>query len=148
MSLIEVIVCTAIVAVMLVPIAGVIRASGQSISQATGTASVEARLRTGLRWLAAAIRQGDVVAIRTRRLTLRMPDTSIATVDVRRGRFVINNNGTETTLVEGVRDVQFQVINRVTPPVTRTGLSVSLRARDPNGGWVTVTSAIAEPPQI
>ncbi len=148
-SLLEVIACTAIVAVMIVPIAGVIRASSQSIATATGNTSVQAGLRTGLRWVASTVRDSDILAVNTRRLTLRLSDSSVARIEVRRGNLVLLRGNDETVLVDGVREVQFRAINRVTPPIAQTGLAISLRAQDAaSGQWVTVNSTIAVPPQV
>lgn len=146
-SLIEVIVCTGIVAVMVVPIAGVIRASGQSIAQADGSVSVEANLRTGLRWVSQAIRDGDIVSVRGRRLTIRMPDNSLADIEMRRGNLVLVSGADVTVLTEGIRDVRFLAVNRVSPPVSRTGIVITLQSRDASGGLITIDTTIAHRPQ-
>ena len=148
-SLIEVIACTALVAIMIVPIAGVVRASAQSIAQANGSASTEARLRSSLRWVAQTIRESDIVTVGSTRLIVQLPDTSVGTFEVRSGDLVLTSGGNQTVLIESVRDIRFASLNHGSPPLTRAGLAISLRAQDASGnGWVTVNAIIAEPPQI
>lgn len=147
-GLIEVIVCTALVAVMVIPIAGVIRASGKSIARADGSASTEAELRRGLRWLGDTIRDGDVLVVRARQLQIRLSSGDVATIRVRRGALLLDDGSIQTTLAENVRDIRFTELVRTTPPSTRIGVSMVLRARDPvTRLWVTVDSTIAIPPQ-
>ncbi len=146
-SLIEVIACTAIVAVMIVPIASVMRASAQSIALSNGGGSVESDLRSGLRWAVQVIRDGEVTGVGGRRLTLQMPDSSTATVEVRNRNLVLVNGTNQTIITEDVRDVRFQSINRVTLPVSRSGVLITLRARDSNGVLVSVDATIAHRPQ-
>ncbi len=148
LGLIEVIVCTAMVAVMIVPIAAVIRASGQSIAQSNGNNSTAATLRSGLRWLGDNIREGAVISVQTNRLQLRLPSGDVATVQVRNGVLELDDGRTRTTLAENVRDIRFAELNQTAPPSTRIGLAISLRARDTaTQAWVTVNSTIAIPPQ-
>ncbi len=147
-SLIEVIAATAIIAVMIVPIAGVMRASSQSIAAAEGDASDEASMRTALRWLSTTVRDSDVLRVRSRRLVLRLSDGNTASIQVRRRNLVMRIGTDETILCQGVRDVQFQAINRVTPPVSRTGIRVTARMRDADGNWTTVENTISELPQV
>jgi hypothetical protein len=146
-GLMEVIVCTALVAVMIVPIAGVIRASGQSIARSEGSASTEAELRRGLRWLGDTIRDSDVLVVRSNQLRLRLSSGDVATIRVRRGTLELDDGSIQTALAENVRDIRFSELNRTTPS-TRIGVSMVLRARDPvTRLWVTVDSTVAIPPQ-
>jgi hypothetical protein len=148
-SLIEVIACTALVAIMMVPIAGVIRASAQSIAQSNGNASGEANLRTALRWVSQTVRDSNIVSIQDTRLVLRLPDASVGTLEVRRGELVLASGNDQTVLIENVRDIRFTALRDSSPSATRTGLDISLRTADANGnGSVTMNSIIAEPPQI
>jgi hypothetical protein len=147
-GLIEVIVCTALVAVMIIPIAGVIRSSGQSIARADGSTSTEAELRRGLRWLGDQIRESDVMVVRARRMQIRLSTGNVALVRVVGGTLLLEDGGTQTILAENVRDVRFTEMRQATPPNTRVGVSMALRARDPvTRAWVTVNSTVAIPPQ-
>jgi hypothetical protein len=147
-GLIEVIACTALVAVMIIPIAAVIRASGQSIAQADGSTSVEAELRRGLRWLGETIRDGDVIRVRTRQLQIRLSSGNVATIRVRRGTLILDDGASQVVLAENVRDIRFIDRTQLAPPRTRIGVSISLRARDgATGTWVSVDSTVAIPPQ-
>ena len=147
-GLIEVIVCTALVAVMIVPIASVVRSSSQSIARADGSTSTEADMRRGLRWLGETIRDSDVLLVRPRLLRLRLSSGDVANVRVRRGTLWMDDGSSQTALVENVRDIRFTDRIRATPPSTRIGVSMTLRARDPvTRLWVTVDSTVAIPPQ-
>ena len=71
-SLIEVIACTALVAIMIVPIAGVIRASGQAIAQSDLDTSTEAKMRRGLCWLSDSIRDGQLLGVGSNEMKLTL----------------------------------------------------------------------------
>lgn len=148
-SLIEVIACTALVAIMIVPIAGVIRASTQSIASAEGDTSTHGKLRVGLRWLQDTIRESDVLAVGGRQLGLRLSDGRIVTIRVQAGNLVLIDGVNQTILVEAVRDIRFTSLRRITPPRNRVGISMTLRARDlVTLQWVSVTATTAETPQV
>lgn len=147
-GLLEVIICTAMVAVMIIPIAGVIRTSGQAISQSNGDNSTEASLRSGLRWLRDAVRDGSVVSVRARSLQVLLSSGDLATVEVRRGNLVMDDGRSQFALAENVRDIRFSELQQLNPPRTRVGVTMTLRARDPATGLtVAVDSTVAIPPQ-
>ncbi len=147
-GLLEVIICTALVAVMIIPIAGVIRTSGQAISQSNGSTSTAASLRSGLRWLRDAVRDGSVVSVQARRLQILLSSGDVATVEVRSGDLVMDDGRSQFALAENVRDISFRELRQVAPPQTLTGVSMTLRARDPiTRQWVTVDSTVAISPQ-
>ena len=147
-SLIEVIACMAIVGVMIVPIAGVIRASGQSIHAASGNHSVQASLRTGLRWVAQTIRDGQVLAVQNRRLTLKLADGRTARIEVRGNELLMLSGRDQVVLAEGVRDVEFRSLVTGSRPPARVGVSITLRARDNSGSLTSVAATVAYRPQI
>jgi hypothetical protein len=147
-GLLEVIICTALVAVMIIPIAGIIRTSGQAISQSNGSTSTEASLRSGLRWLRDTVRDGSVMSVRARRLQVLLSSGDVATFEVRRGDLVMDDGRSQFALAENVRDIRFREVQQVAPPRTRTGVTMTLRARDPvTRNWVTVDSTVAMSPQ-
>ena len=147
-GMLEVIVCTALVAVMIVPLAGVLRASSQSIARADGSSTTEAGMRQGLRWLAETIRDSDVLLVRARLLRIRLSNGNVANIRVRRGTLWLTEGSSQTALVENVRDIRFAETVQTAPPGRRVGVSMTLRARDPvTRAWVTVDSTVAIPPQ-
>ena len=147
-SLIEVIACMALVAIMIVPLAGVIRASAQSIARANGGTSSEAKLRRSLRWLGDTIRDGDIVSVRADRLQIRQAGGDIAAIDVRAGTLILDDGRNQTVLAENVRDIRFTELTQVEPPSQRTGVSMTIRTRDPaTGSLVSVDSTVAVRPQ-
>lgn len=148
-SLLEVIACTALVAVMIIPISGVIRSSGRAISQSNGSTSKEASLRIGLRWLQAAVRDGSVVNVRPRQLGILQMNGDAATIRISRGNLVVETGQSQFVLAEDVRDVRFSELTQLAPPNNRTGISISLQAQDPTTGQrVAVASTVAIPPQL
>lgn len=147
-GLLEVMICTALVAVMVIPIAGVIRASAQSIARADGSDSTEADLRQSLRWLASTIRDSDILSVRARRLQLRLSNGDVAQVRVRRGTLWLDDGTSQTAIAEGVRDILFAERRQAGPPGNRIGVTMTLRARDPiTRVFITVDSTVAIPPQ-
>lgn len=147
-SLIEVITCTMLVAVLLVPLAAVIRASGQSIAEAEASTSTEAELRRGLRWLGDTIRDGDLISVRTNRIQLRMCSGEVGNVRVRGKTLEFQNGKDNLPIANQVLEARFTELRQATPPKKRIGLLMSLRARDPDSGaTIVLDSTLAIPPQ-
>jgi hypothetical protein len=148
LGLLEVIVCTALVAVMLVPLAAVIRASSQSIAHAEGSQSKQAELRRSLQWVADTIRQSDVVSVNANRLQLRLRSGASATIEVRAQTLSMVSGRTRTPLANNVRLIRFSELRQTTPPGERIGVTMTLQALDPvTGTTVNVDSVVAIPPQ-
>lgn len=147
-SLIEVIACTAIVGVMIVPIAGVIRASGQSIQAAGGNHNVQATLRTGLRWVAQTIRDGQLLAVQNRRLMLKLADGRTARIEVRGNELLMISGRDQIVLAEGVQGAEFRSLVTSSRPPARVGVSITLRARDSAGSLTSIAATVADRPQI
>ena len=124
LGLIEVIVCTALVAVMIIPIAGVIHASGQSIARANGSSSTEAELRRGLRWLGDSIRDGNVLSVGASQMQIRLRSGDVVTARVQGGKLLLNDGISQTTLVENAANIRFTELKQTTPPRTRIGVSI------------------------
>tara|TARA_R110002049_G_scaffold4601_5_gene32770 strand:- start:1072855 stop:1073346 length:492 start_codon:yes stop_codon:yes gene_type:complete len=143
-SLLEVIACTALVAVMLVPIAGMIRASGQSIQRAHhGTTSDQ--LRTTLKWLRETIDAGEVIGVGNRSLQLQLVDGRLARIYVQSGDLILDDGTDEVLLASDIRDILFQSIRSATPPRNRVGIDIRLRGRDASTGQImTVNCTVAE----
>jgi hypothetical protein len=148
-GLLEVIACTALVAVMMIPIAGVIRASGQSIRQAQGGGTTHASMRTTLRWLRETIQSGQVLAISASAIRLQTEDGRLVRIAVRSGDLVADDGATPIPLASDVRDIRFAPLRSSVPPHDRIGIQVRLRARDSSTGQtVSVACVLAETPQI
>ena len=148
-SMLEVIACMGLVALMLIPLAGVIRASGQSIAQANGEGTLATQMRRGLRFLNQSIRDGEIIRFRQNRISLRMPSGNTAVVRVQRGRLEMREAGESIVLVEGVRRVRFIQRQQRSGERLRTGIEIQLNARDPETRRnIRVTSAVAIPTQV
>ena len=147
-SLLEVIACTALVAVMLVPIAGVIRSSGRSMRQAQNVRT-GSQLRQTLKWLRETIDDSQVVNVSRNSLQLQLSDGRSARVSVQSGELMLDDGADQVILARDVRDVRFQSVRSPTPPRNRLGLQIRLRAQDVESGqWVDVDCTVAETPQI
>ena len=145
-SILEVIACTALVAVMMVPIAGVIRASGQAISQSDLDPSTEARMRSGLRWFSDAIRDGSVTGIGKTEMKLTLKSGTDVKFTIIDGDLVMTDGTDIVGVVEKVKAIQFDQIVQSTPPNSLAGISMSLSADDPVSGKVVVISALVSIP--
>ena len=147
-SLLEVIACTALLAVMLVPIAGVIRASGQSIQRAQD-GRTPSGLRSTLKWLRETIDDGQIVNVARRSLQLQLGDGSSARVFVQSGELLLDDGTDEIVLAENIRDIRFQSVRSSVPPRDQVGLEIRLRAIDAEtGDVVSVFCTVADTPQL
>ena len=147
-GLLEVIVCTALVALMIVPLAAVIQASTRSIARANGSPSTEAELRRALWWVSNTIRDGQLVSVRSNRLQVQTRQGDVATFRVSRGTLWMEDGEGAMAMVESVRSVRFTEQTQAASPQTRTGLTIEIRARDSRtGDPVTVRSTLSIPPQ-
>lgn len=148
-GLLEVIICTALVAVMIVPIAGVIRSSAKSIGRSNGSATTEAQLRRGLRWLAMTVRDSQIQSIRPRVLRLRLDNGEDAVVRIRRGQLLLQSDDENTVIADPAKRIDFAELKQSAAPQERIGLSMLLTADDPNTGTsVSVDTVVAIRPQI
>ena len=147
-SLLEVIACTALLAVILLPIAGIIRASGHSLRQAQ-QGSTSANLRSTLNWLRQTIDEGQIVSVASNSLQMRLSDGRMARVFVDRNELVLDDGTDRIQLAEDVRDIRFQNVHATLPPRNRVGLRIQMRGTDPaSGQLVSVEATVAETPQI
>jgi len=147
-SLLEVIACTALVAILVVPVAGVIRASGQAIAQSDQDASTEAGLRRGLRWLSDAIRDGTVLSVGRNELRLTLNDGRDVRFAVTNGVLLMIDGRDQVVVADDVREIQFSEVNQATLPNSLIGIGISLRATDPGSRQpVIVNSMVSIPTQ-
>lgn len=131
-SLLEVIACTAIVAVMMVPIANVIRASARSIGR-SGQATPQASARSAMRWTREAIRSGQIIDVNGRSVTFIASDGQKSAIEVRSGRLILLDDRRETVLMENVEGVRFEPIPITNPSTGVTsivGIQMQLGVRD------------------
>ncbi|MFK8112666.1 MAG: hypothetical protein AB8B91_10700 [Rubripirellula sp.] len=147
-GLLEVIICTGLLAVMMVPIAGVIRSSGQAIAHAEGSGTTESKMRESLRWVADAVRDGSLTSVQSRRLKLQLNTGDVVAIEVQRGSLVIDDGRQQTELLSGVRDIRFNLISQTTGARKPIGLTMAVRGTDPTTrNVVTINSTVALPPQ-
>lgn len=147
-SLIEVIACTVIVTVMVIPIAGVIRVSGQSIAR-SNNGSPEANLRTGVRWLIETIHAGDVLEVGSDYLVLLTTGGEKVVFEVRSDQLVMDDGGNQVVLMDPVDKIEFSSIHQTDPPNLPIGITMTLRVKDPATGKLnSIDATISLPPQI
>ncbi|WP_146400774.1 hypothetical protein [Planctomycetes bacterium CA13] len=148
-SLIEVIACTALVTIMLVPIAAVIRASRQSISVAQGNASSHAEVRSGLAWLTQSIREGTVHGYdsRYKAMKLELQNGHVVEVTLRNSQLQMIDGALETVVIDNVKDVAFKPISATSG--NTIGIGISIDAYDAKtGSVIDVWTMVAQPPQF
>ena len=130
LSLIEVIACTTIVAVLLVPIAAVVKDSGRTIRRLETDATVAQSLRSASSWLRDMIRPSFVLAIANNDLKLQLPTGKTAGV-FRKGRDLVIDDGVNVSVIfEDIQDVRFQPLLTTDIPAKRVGLTMTITARD------------------
>lgn len=145
-GLFEVIACTGLVAMMLIPLAGVIRTSGQSISHSNGDGSKAFQMRQALRFLNQVLREGEIRQFRQNRITVRRPNGRTVSIGVRGQALEMRDGSDRTSLVEGVRRVRFIQRRQRSGDRLRTGIEIQLNARDPETRRnVRIVSALAFP---
>lgn len=139
LSLIEVIACTTIVAVLLVPIAAVVKDSGRMIRRLETDATVAQSLRSASGWLRDMIRPSLVVAIANNDLKIQLPSGKTAGF-FRQGRDLVMDDGVNVSVIcKDIQDVRFQPLLTTDVPAKRVGLTMTITARDPVTG---VTSSM------
>ncbi len=134
LSLIEVIACTTIVAVLLVPIAAVVKDSGRTIRRLETDVTVTQSLRSASSWLRDMIRPSLVVAIANNDLKVQLPSGKTAGF-FRKGRDLVMDDGVNVSVIcKDIQDVRFQPLLTTDIPAKRVGLTMTITARDPVTG--------------
>lgn len=146
-SLIEVIACIVIVAAMMAPLAGVMRASNRTVMVAE-TKTVGEELDAAGRWLQNTVQDGVINQVRRGVLSVRTHGVN-GQIRVRHQNLVFEDGTSTDILVEGVTRVDFREIRQTGGLRSRIGLRVQMRKRDPDSGRnVTSNTTIALPTQI
>lgn len=130
-SLLEVIACTALVAIMMVPIAGVIRASGQAVAQSDLDVSTEAKMRRGLRWLSDSIRDGKLLGVGTNEIKLTLKSGLDVKIMIDKDNLVMTDGRDSVVVTEGVREIHFSEIKQSVVPNKTIGIAMKMSAIDP-----------------
>ncbi|MEM9585635.1 MAG: hypothetical protein AAGA03_00015 [Planctomycetota bacterium] len=147
-SLIEVIACTVLVSIMIVPVAGILRASGQTLQQTQADEVTHDSCRQTLRWVSQTLRQSTILNVRSGRLQLQLPTGRVARLERRRGELQLNDGFDTTVLMDSVRSVRFEPLLTSGVPTTRVGVRITLEARDPNTrDLIRMDTVVAEPSQ-
>ena len=129
-SLLEVIACTALVTILIVPIAGVIRASGKSIQAANGPSSTESELRQASRWLAQTIRANNILGIRRSQMQLRLDSGETATLRLKQRSLILDAPSGPSTLAKDIQRIRFTSHRQAAPPRKTVGVTFLLQKRD------------------
>lgn len=147
-SLIEVIACTAIVAVMIVPIASVLRSSAGVIDRNSRPDSA-ATVRTAVRWMRDTIHRGQIIAVGRANINFVHPTGHPMQFVVRGGELVMTDGSTTTSILRGVRSFQTQPLVQTGPPAATIGLTAIVAGTDPDSGRpFNQTFSIATPTQF
>lgn len=149
-SLIEVIACMAIASIMMMPIAGVMRASNQAIVRAESQ-TPQAELRDASAWLRHFVQDNQVIEVRPSVLVLRRSsgENVQISVDRRRNTLVTHDGDHTVDLMAGVEAIQFERITQAASPNQLIGLKMSVEVTDgTDGRTVTHTSVVSIPPNL
>ncbi|QDV61778.1 hypothetical protein [Crateriforma conspicua] len=132
-SILEVIACTMIVAVMMVPIAGVMRSSSQAIARAQGDGSIESQGRRSLRWLADQIRMNPHTQVVSGGRALRITTLAgrTALVRISRSQLVMDDGIATTVLAESASAFRATELKSTATGNPVVGLELQLDIRDP-----------------
>lgn len=148
-GLLEVIVCTGMVALMILPLAAVIRSSGQALADVNGFGSTSEKMRDGLRYVSELIRGGEIKQINEETLTIDLASGQTALVRVRLGRLEIRQGGSNLWLMEDVERLRFIERKQSSEAGLRSGIEIHLFARDPViSRDISMKIAVAIPPQV
>ncbi|TWU54654.1 hypothetical protein Poly51_33730 [Rubripirellula tenax] len=132
-SLIEVIACTAIVAVMVVPVASVIRASARAIGRASNV-DAEVQTRSALRWVKETIQTGTVIDVGSRNLTLILASGDKAEIVFDSDRLILSDGRTKTVILENVGSFECESIVQSEKPGLPIGVAIRIGVKDPESG--------------
>ena len=147
-SLIEVIACTAIIAVMMVPLAGVMRSSRQAIQRAESI-STETELRDSSSWLKRLVQDNQVLDVSSDALALRLSTGVDVKVFRDREGLVMSDGRDQTILQENVTRVQFGAVKQSVAPNPTIGIKMEIEAVDPDSKQSYQRSSIISlPPQF
>jgi hypothetical protein len=147
-SILEVIACTALVAVMVVPVAGVIRASGQAIAQSETDYSTASKLRRGLDWIGDAIRDGQLLGVSGNALKFTGADGRDVKLAIVDRALVMTDGSQHVEITADVRQIDFSEIRQPVAPHSLIGIGIALTANDSiTGKAVVVKATVALPPQ-
>ncbi|EMI20229.1 hypothetical protein RMSM_02848 [Rhodopirellula maiorica SM1] len=149
-SLIEVIACTGLVAILFVPIAGVIRASARTIASAESASSTSTKLQRTLAWLSNMIDDGTVFAASTSGIRLQRRDGSLVNITRSNNQLLATEGkSTDTVLAEDIVDFSVRSIFQPKPSSRWVGLEIELVGFDTtNNRKVTEIATVVFPPQI
>lgn len=134
LSLLEVIACTILVTFLMVPIAGVIRASAQAIERTTADGTLESQARRSLRWLTVKLdvpMDGPVSVSRRGDAFRFISQGQTTTVSVQSQQLIWENSTTRTRIVLAENVTGFGVSPRDSNGVT-LGLDIKIELTDPS----------------
>lgn len=133
LSLLEVIACTVLVTFLMVPIAGVLRASAQAIQRTTAGGTLESQARRSLRWLATEldIPMDAPVSVSSRQNQFRfLTQGESIRVFVQARQLVWENVTTRSRIVLAENVSGFRVETRVSNGEV-LGMDVTIELQDP-----------------
>ena len=149
-SLIEVIACTGLVAILFLPIAGVIRASARTIASAQSGGSTASELQTTLTWLSRMIEDGTVLSTGSSSLSLQRRDGGIVKVGRANNQLVMTDGkSADVVLAEDIVDFSIRTIVQPKPSSRWVGIEIVLVGLDTAQNRKVAESAmIVFPPQV
>lgn len=129
-SLIEVIACTAIVAVMIVPIASVLRSSATVIDRSSRPDSASTQ-RSAIRWIRDSITHGQVLDVGATYVTFLDATGRKVQYFSRNGDLLLTDGTNDTLVLQGVKLFEVKQHFQVDPPTDPIGMTIHIAGYDP-----------------
>ncbi|TWT52823.1 hypothetical protein Pla22_04510 [Rubripirellula amarantea] len=140
-SLIEVIACTAILAIMMVPLASLMRSSRMSLARSQSISVVD-QLQDTSRWIRQAVSDGTLVDAQSDAIKLVMASGQTVKVYRQNRDLVLDDGREQVILLEEIEDVAFGDIRQSSSPGKLIGLKMQIRKRDAASGKTEETTTI------
>ncbi|MDG2222609.1 MAG: hypothetical protein P8L85_14615 [Rubripirellula sp.] len=134
---------------MILPLAAVIRCSGQALADVNEFGSTSEKMRHGLRYVSELIRAGNISKFSEKEITIVFTSGQPAIVRLRLGRLEVRQGGVNLKLVTNVQQLKFIERKQSADPGLRSGIEIQMIATDPTMSHdVLIKTAVAIPPQI
>ena len=147
-SLIEVIACTAILAVMMVPLASVMRSSRMAVERTQDLSAVD-QLQDTSRWIRQAVHDGTIVDAQNDVIKLILADGQTVKIYRHDRDLVLDNGREQVVLLQDVTSVAFGIIHQAADRTKVIGLKMQIQKHDAASGRTEEsTSVVSIDPQL
>jgi hypothetical protein len=146
LSLLEVIMCTVVVALMLVPIVDLIRVSNRTLVRVEKGSTTAQRLQQASIWLRDTLRDSQIQSVVRNNIQLRLANGDVATLQTNNTQLILNTKSHSTIVCDDITGASWRELLTTTPPFTRTGVVLAIQANDPVKGPIEIETTVAVGP--